>query len=136
MGNKPFAPQISRLLPGEGAGDEGTERSVLVRSSVMFLASWFFCVAAAADVTCEQLGNIAQTTEALRNQGNSLEAMLAEADRLEASDKLSIQDVSRVKEVVKQVFSRNLTPLEVLQDCRDAQPWQWRWWRDKQKDSK
>ena len=104
--------------------------------AILFLASWFFCVAAPAAVTCEQLGNIAQTTEQLRNQGNSLASVLAEADKLEASDKMSKRDIGRVREVIDQTFKRTYTPLEILQDCRDAQPSRWRWWRDKQGESK
>ena len=34
MGDKPFAPRTSLLPPGEGSGDEGTERKAFIRSSV------------------------------------------------------------------------------------------------------
>ena len=104
--------------------------------TILFLTLWLFYAAASAAVTCEQLGNIAQTTEELRNQGNSLASVLAEADKLEASDKMSKRDIGRVREVIDQTFKRTYTPLEILQDCRDAQPSRWRWWRDKQGESK
>ena len=104
--------------------------------TIIFLTASLTCGAASAALTCEQLGNIAQTTEQLRNQGNSLPSVLAEADKLEVSDKLSKQEVGRVREVIDQTFKRTYTPLEILQECRDAQPSRWRWWNDKQKDAK
>ena len=39
------------------------------------------CATAQAELTCEQMGAIAQTTVDLRNQGNTLNALLAEARR-------------------------------------------------------
>ena len=103
---------------------------------IVFLTLWLTCAAAPAAVTCEQLGNIAQTTEKLRNEGTSLPSLLVDADKLEVSDKLTKQDVGRVREVIEQTFKRNSTPLEILQDCNDAQPSRWRWWGNKQKDAK
>ena len=103
---------------------------------VVFLTSWLACGAAAAAMTCEQLGNIAQTTEKLRNEGASLPSILAEADKLEVSDKLTKEDLGRVREVIDATFKRNYTPLEILQDCKDSQPSRWRWWSDKQKGAK
>ena len=70
----------------------------------------------------QRLGNIAQTTEELRNQGYALESVLAEADKLEASDKLSKQDIGIVKKTIDQTFKRDRTALEILQDCRAAKP--------------
>ena len=104
--------------------------------AMLILAAGLFSGAASAALTCEQLGNIAQTTEELRNQGSSLTFVLAEADKLEASDKLTKQDIGRVREVIDQTFKRTYTALEILQDCKDAQPSRWRWWRDKQGESK
>lgn len=89
---------------------------------IMLMISWSICGAAGAAVTCDQLGNIAQTTEQLRNQGYSLEAVLAEADTLEVSDKLSKQEIARVRDTVDQAFRRTRTPLEILQDCKEARP--------------
>ena len=90
--------------------------------TILFLISWLICVAAPAAVTCEQLGNIAQTTEQLRNQGNALAEVLAEADKLEVSNQLSKQDIGLVRAVVEKVFTRDRTPLEILQECRQARP--------------
>ena len=89
---------------------------------ILFVISCLSCVAAWAAVTCDQLGNIAQTTEQLRNQGYSLESVLAEADTLEVSDKLNKQEIARVRDTVDQAFRRTRTPLEILQDCKEARP--------------
>jgi hypothetical protein len=90
--------------------------------AIIFMTSWLFSIAASAAVTCEQLGNIAQTTEDLRNQGYALESVLAEADKLEASDKLSKQDIGLVRKTVDQTFKRDRTPLEILQECKASRP--------------
>ena len=90
--------------------------------AIVFMISWLACHAAFAAVTCEQLGNIAFTTEQLRNQGYSLESLLTEADTLEVSDKLSKQEIARVRDTVDQAFKRTRTPLEILQDCKEARP--------------
>jgi hypothetical protein len=87
-----------------------------------FIVLWALSVAASAAVTCEQLGNIAQTTEQLRNQGYALESVLAEADKLEVSDKLSKQDIGLVRKAVDQTFKRDRTPLEILQECKESRP--------------
>jgi hypothetical protein len=76
--------------------------------------------AAAAAVTCDQLGNIALATEQYRNQGESLAAVLGEADKLEASNNLSKDDMVRVRQTVQQAFDRTRTPLEIRIDCKDA----------------
>ena len=90
--------------------------------AIIFMTACLLNGVAAAAVTCEQLGNIAQTTEELRNQGYALESVLAEADKLEASDKLSKQDIGLVRKTVDQTFKRDRTPLEILQECRAAKP--------------
>jgi hypothetical protein len=79
-----------------------------------------YCAPAAATVTCDQLGNIAQATEQYRNQGESLQSLLAEADKLESSDKLSKGDMVRVRQTVQQSFDRTRTPLEIRQECKDV----------------
>ena len=75
--------------------------------------------AAAAAVSCEQLGDIAYATEQLRNQGESLAAVLAEADKLELSGKFTRDELDLIKGVVDRAFKSIQSPLEVLQSCRD-----------------
>ena len=75
---------------------------------------------AAAAVTCEQLANTAVAAQQLRDQGYSLAEVMAEADKLKTSDKLTAQEVARVKEIVEQAYNGSLrTPLDILQECRD-----------------
>jgi len=76
-------------------------------------------VSAAAAVSCEQLADIAYATEQLRNQGHSLTTVLAEADKLELSGKLTRDELDLIKGVVDRAFKSIQSPLEVLQSCRD-----------------
>lgn len=78
--------------------------------------------AAGAAVSCEQLAEIAYATQRLRDQGHSLQAVLAEADKLEASGKFTAGELERVKEVVDTAFKGGRSPLEVLQECKGKPP--------------
>ena len=78
--------------------------------------------AAGAAVTCEQLADIAYATQQLRDQGNSLQAVLAEADRLEASGKFTTNELGHIKAVVETAFKSARSPLEIFQECKDKQP--------------
>jgi len=78
---------------------------------------------AGAALSCEQLANTAAYAQQMRDKGYSLAEVKAEADKLDASDKLTPEEVSRVKSVVEQGFNGSLrTPLDILQECRDKQP--------------
>ena len=88
---------------------------------VLFLALGYHCAAAAA-VTCEQLAGIAYTTQQLRDQGQSLQAVLAEADKLKSSGKFTAGELERIRGVVDTAFRGGRSPLEVLQDCKDGLP--------------
>jgi len=75
---------------------------------------------AGAALTCEQLANTAAAAQKLRDQGYSLAEVKAEADKLEASDQLTPQEINRVKAAVEEGFNGSLrTPLDILQECRD-----------------
>jgi hypothetical protein len=84
------------------------------------LILWSYCAAAAAAVSCEQLGNIALATEQYRNQGESLQAILAEANKLESGGNLNKDDMVLVRRAVQQSFERTRTPLEIRLDCTDV----------------
>ena len=45
--------------------------------------------------------------------------MLAEADKLESSRKFTADELARIKDVVAAAFKGILSPLEVLQECKD-----------------
>jgi hypothetical protein len=89
---------------------------------ILFLALGFRCVAAPAAVTCEQLASIALTAQQLRDQGHSLQTVLAEADKLESSKKFTADELERIKGVVETAFKSIRSPLEVLQECKDKLP--------------
>jgi hypothetical protein len=78
------------------------------------------CAPAAAAVTCDQLGNIALATEQYRNQGESLQAILAEADKLESGGNLNKEDMVRVRQTVQESYDRTRTPLEIRRDCKEV----------------
>ena len=80
---------------------------------------WSYCAAASAAVTCDQLGNIALATEQYRNQGESLQGILAEANKLEADGNLGKEDMLKVRKTVQESYDRTRTPLEIRKDCKD-----------------
>ena len=87
---------------------------------LLFLALAFHCVAVSAALTCEQLAGIAFTTQSLRDQGYSLDTVLAEADKLESSNKLTTAEIANVRSVVDQAFKGgSRVPLEVLRICKE-----------------
>ncbi len=82
------------------------------------VALGWYAAGAGAAVTCEQLGNIAYTTVQLRNHGQSLGEVLAEADKLESSGKFTRAELDLIKDVVERAFKSAQTPLEVVQTCK------------------
>ena len=88
---------------------------------LVYLAFAFHGAAASAAVTCEQLADIAFTTQKLRDQGYSLVTVLAEADKLESSKKFTTAELDNIRSVVEQAFKSIRSPYEVLQTCRDKQ---------------
>ncbi len=86
----------------------------------VYLIVWLYCAPAAAALTCDQLGNIALVTEQFRNHGESLQAILAEADKLEANNSLSKAEMALIRQTVQQTFDRTRTALEIRQECKDA----------------
>ena len=95
-------------------------------SLVRLIASLVFglnCAVASAAVTCEQLAGIAVSTQQMRDQGYSLAEVLAEADKLKASDKFTGPDLERIKDVVDQAFKAGTRmPLDLLKECKDKLP--------------
>ncbi len=89
---------------------------------IVYLAFGLNCAVASAAVTCDQLANIAFTTEQLRNQGYSLPVVLAEADKLESSDRFTVAELDRIKGVVERVFNGSRSSLEILRECKENPP--------------
>lgn len=74
----------------------------------------------AAAVTCEQLAEIALVTERLRDNGTPLAAVMAEADRLQATGKFTAIEVAGIRDTIEKAFKRIRTANETLLDCRDG----------------
>ena len=75
------------------------------------------CVTAQAELTCDQLGAIAQATVDLRNQGNTLNALLAEARR-DGKNKYTEQEMVLIGNLIRHIYDSTLTPAEVLEACK------------------
>jgi hypothetical protein len=85
------------------------------------IAFFFLCfngALACADVSCEQLATIAAVTEKLRNEGQPLAVVLAEADGMQASGRFTAADMTLVRVVIEASFRREQTPNEILVECR------------------
>ena len=86
----------------------------------LYIILLLYAMTSAAAVTCEQLGNIALATEKYRNDGEPLQVLLAEADKLEVDGKLTKEDMGRIKKTVQESYDRTRTPLEIRKECKDA----------------
>ncbi|HYK12911.1 MAG TPA: hypothetical protein VEW70_02890 [Burkholderiales bacterium] len=65
------------------------------------------------------MGNIALATEQYRNQGEPLQVLLAEANKLESGG-MSKEDLVIVKKTIQETYDRTRTPLEIRKDCKDV----------------
>ena len=78
-----------------------------------------YCAPCAAVLTCDQVGNIALATEQYRNQGEPLQVLLAEANKLENGG-MSKEDLVMVKKTIQETYDRTRTPLEIRKDCKEV----------------
>ncbi|MDB5808765.1 MAG: hypothetical protein JWN94_887 [Betaproteobacteria bacterium] len=88
--------------------------------STLYIMLLLNCAPAAAAMTCDQLGNIALATEQYRNQGEPLQVLLSEADKLGDDDKLTKPDLERIKKTIQDTYDRTRTALEVRKECKDV----------------
>jgi hypothetical protein len=65
------------------------------------------------------MGNIALATEQYRNQGEPLQVLLAEANKLESGG-MSKEDLVIVKKTIQETYDRTRTPLEIRKDCKEV----------------
>lgn len=77
-------------------------------------------VAARAELSCQQLGAIAQKTVDLRNQGTSLSRLIADVERGELKARLTERELALVKDVVRLSFDGTLSPVEVVEACQQG----------------
>ena len=93
-------------------------KAFMVRRA-LYLILPLYCAPGAAAVTCEQLGNIALATEQFRNQGEPLQVLLVEADKLEGGG-MTRDDMAKIRKTVLETYDRTRTPLEVRKECIDV----------------
>jgi hypothetical protein len=79
----------------------------------------FAAGAAIADVSCEQFGQIALSTEQLRDQGYALADVMVEADRLAASGKFSTAEMFALRKVISDAYLHARTSDEIFVECRE-----------------
>ena len=85
----------------------------------LYIILLLYCSPCAAVLTCDQMGNIALATEQYRNQGEPLQVLLAEANKLESGG-MSKEDLVIVKKTIQETYDRTRTPLEIRKDCKDV----------------
>ena len=84
------------------------------------LALSIYSAAASAEVTCDQLANIAFATQQMRDQGYSLTVVQDEVDKLATNNKFSAAEMARIRDVTDRAFKGGTrSPLEILQECKD-----------------
>lgn len=81
----------------------------------------FFSANAHAELSCAQLGVIAEVTVSYRDQGYSLQQVLDEIAKLKKTDKLTPEEVLLLQNVARKSFTRDLSPYEIVKDCQRAQ---------------
>ena len=85
----------------------------------LYIILLLYCAPCAAVLTCDQVGNIALATEQYRNQGEPLQVLLAEANKLENGG-MSKDDLVMVKKTIQETYDRTRTPLEIRKDCKEV----------------
>lgn len=85
----------------------------------LYIVLLLYCAPGAAVLTCDQVGNIALATEQYRNQGEPLQVLLAEANKLENGG-MSKEDLVMVKKTIQETYDRTRTPLEIRKDCKEV----------------
>lgn len=89
------------------------------RSILSLLVVFFnnFIPIAEAALSCEQLVAVSQTSLNLRDQGNSLSAVVAEVERAEVRATLNAQEINLLRQIVRVSFTSEFTPREVHEAC-------------------
>ncbi|HEV2008538.1 MAG TPA: hypothetical protein VGQ88_07425 [Burkholderiales bacterium] len=83
------------------------------------LALLIYGAAASAEVTCDQLANIAYAAQQMRDQGYSLTVVQGEVDKLQTNNKFGAAEMERIRDVADQAFKGGArSPLEILQECK------------------
>jgi hypothetical protein len=75
------------------------------------------CVAARAEVTCEQLVAISQKTVTLRNEGASLSSVLASTEDAEMKRRFTATELEFIRLLIHESFVGAYSPHDVYEAC-------------------
>jgi hypothetical protein len=70
-----------------------------------------------AELTCGQLGVIAEETIKYRDDGHSLKQVLTEIEKLEKTKQLNADEIELLKRVATKSFTREAIPYEIVKEC-------------------
>jgi hypothetical protein len=90
-------------------------------SAAAAIACASLALPAAAALTCEQLFAIAESTVQFRDQGNSLQQVLAGLKDKEIGAKLSAGEVQVLHKTVTAVYLGSATAAEIALECKEAE---------------
>lgn len=93
---------------------------IKIRLTFVFagLIAAFIACGACAALNCEQLIAISQTTIELRDQGYSLNRVLAQVENDSAREKLDAQEINLLRQIVRVSFTSEYSPREILEACQ------------------
>lgn len=75
---------------------------------------------AQAEVSCEQLVAISQQTINLRNQGASLESVLADTEKAEMKRLFTATELEFIRLLIRESFTGGYSPYDVHEACEDG----------------
>lgn len=79
-----------------------------------------FASGAHANLNCDQLFAVAQTSVALRDQGHSLSQVLAEVESAEVRQKFNPQEINLIRQVVRISFTSEFSLREIMEACQSG----------------
>ena len=88
--------------------------------TLLFVFKGFFVYAADGALDCDQLLAVSQTSIALRDQGNTLSAVLAEIERGEFSQKLDARELNLLRQIVRTSYTSEYSPREIFESCKQG----------------
>lgn len=80
------------------------------------------CAAARAEITCDHLAAVAQTTLSLRDDGNSLSRVLSEVERSKLAGSFSPEEMNTIRQTVRLVYTSEVSAAELVSACRKGEP--------------
>jgi hypothetical protein len=95
--------------------------------SVPFAAALLAGVStASAEVSCDQIGVVAQASVQYRDEGHSLKQVLDAIGQLKGNEKVTNDDLKLLQAVARAAYTREKGVYEIVEECRAARrpvPW-------------